>query len=116
MIHKPSFDTSQAPAILLAPITLIGACMSPLDKDVEDARMWIDFAETFVFSAAILSIDATEREHQETEIEAYKIIQAAYLICLLQNWEGNDTRKRKIRHHRFTAVIAVRIINLIRNY
>jgi hypothetical protein len=62
---------------------LIGACMSPLNTDVEDARLWIDFAETFVFSVAILSIDATEREHQEIEIEPYKIIQAGYLICIL---------------------------------
>jgi hypothetical protein len=107
IIHKPTFDISKTPLILLAPMIIIGACMSPLDMDVEDARTWIDLAETFVFSAAILSIEATERDSREVDIEPYKVIQAGYLICLLQNWEGNETVKRRVRHHRFTAIIAV---------
>jgi hypothetical protein len=109
IIHKPTFDISQTPLILLAPMIIIGACMSPLDMDVEDARTWIDLAETFVFSASILSSETTERDSREVDIEPYKVIQAGYLICLLQNWEGNETVKRRVRHHRFTAVIAVSI-------
>ncbi len=34
-------------------------------------------------------------------------LQAAYLVCLYQNWEGTDPSKRRIRRHRFSTVVSV---------
>jgi hypothetical protein len=38
------------------------------------------------------------------EIEA---LQAAYMVCLYQNWEGTDASKRRIRRYRFSTVVSV---------
>lgn len=34
-------------------------------------------------------------------------LQAAYNICLFQNWEGSDLSKRRIRRNRFSILISV---------
>jgi hypothetical protein len=34
-------------------------------------------------------------------------LQAAYLVCVYQNWEGTDAGKRRIRRHRFSTVVSV---------
>jgi hypothetical protein len=34
-------------------------------------------------------------------------LQASYIVCLYQNWEGSDTSKRRIRRHRFSTVVSV---------
>lgn len=34
-------------------------------------------------------------------------LQAAYAVCLYQNWEGSDRNKRRIRRYRYSTVIAV---------
>lgn len=36
-------------------------------------------------------------------------LQAAYIVCLFQNWEGTDASKRRIRRHRFSTVVSVGI-------
>jgi hypothetical protein len=34
-------------------------------------------------------------------------LQAAYMVCLYQNWEGSDASKRRIRRYRFAALVSV---------
>lgn len=34
-------------------------------------------------------------------------MQAAYIVCLYQNWEGSDQAKRRIRRHRFATLVSV---------
>jgi hypothetical protein len=35
-------------------------------------------------------------------------IQAAYIVCLYQNWEGGDASRRRIRRYRFSNLVSVR--------
>lgn len=41
---------------------------------------------------------------QERKVQA---LQAAYIVCLYQNWEGGDAGKRRIRRFRFGTMVAV---------
>lgn len=34
-------------------------------------------------------------------------LQAAYMVCLYQNWEGNDSSKSRIRRYRFATLVSV---------
>ncbi|KAH8799885.1 fungal-specific transcription factor domain-containing protein [Hyaloscypha sp. PMI_1271] len=113
ILHKPTFDLACAPVMLLVPMAIIGACMSPKDEEVGLAKEWLEFGEEIVFSSALLSAEPVERATSETDIPPLRIIQAAYITCILLNWEGNDTMKRRVRHHHFAAVVsAVREIGL----
>jgi hypothetical protein len=93
-----------------------GACVSPDPVDNEDAKVWFNCVEEMVFtdddfcrdiespvssdSAVPLSTPANRRKLQA--------LQAAYIVCLYQNWEGTDASKRRIRRHRFSTVVSVR--------
>lgn len=107
IIHRAAFDILCAPAILLVPMAIIGACMSPHAGEVSLAKKWLEFGEELVFSSTILSAEPAERDVSETDVPPLKILQAAYIICILLNWEGSDTMKRRVRNHRFAAVVSV---------
>lgn len=77
--------------------------------------MWFNCVEEMVFTddhlcsdpiftgpddqPAICSILASRRKLQA--------LQAAYIVCLYQNWEGSDASKRRIRRYRFGTVVSV---------
>jgi hypothetical protein len=89
--------------------------MSPDLVDAEEARTWFNCVEEMVFAdddfcrdiepPAVLDINAplatTETMHK------LQALQAAYLVCALQNWEGADSSKRRIRRHRFSTLVSV---------
>ncbi|KAL2256901.1 hypothetical protein VTK26DRAFT_956 [Humicola hyalothermophila] len=95
-------------------MAIIGACVSPDAVDNDDARTWFNCVEEMVFAdddfcrdvdpspttdmAQPVSTLATRRK-----LEA---LQAAYVVCLYQNWEGTDASKRRIRRHRFSALVS----------
>ena len=39
--------------------------------------------------------------------EKVQALQAAYMVCLYQNWEGSDASKRRIRRYRFATLVSV---------
>jgi hypothetical protein len=92
-----------------------GACVSPDPVDNEDARMWFNCVEEMVFAdddfcrdieppaVTDISIPVSTPANQR-KLQA---LQAAYLVCLYQNWEGTDASKRRIRRHRFSTVVSV---------
>lgn len=43
--------------------------------------------------------------NQKRKIQA---LQAAYIVCLYQNWEGTDASKSRIRRYRFATLVSVR--------
>jgi hypothetical protein len=112
ILHKPTFDVVCAPVMLLVPMAIIGACMSPKVEGVDLAKEWLEFGEEIVFSSALLSAEPVERAASDTDIPPLRIIQAAYITCILLNWEGNDTMKRRVRHHHFAAVVSVSNLTL----
>lgn len=107
IIHKPTFNALNVPVILLVPMAITGAFMSESDADVKLAMEWLEFGEEIVFASAILSAEPVERAPSDVDIPPLRIIQAAYLTCIMLNWEGSDTMKRRVRHHHFAALVSV---------
>ncbi|KAK0631445.1 hypothetical protein B0T14DRAFT_559239 [Immersiella caudata] len=113
IIHRPTFDQSSSKSALLAAMALLGACVSPDSQDNLDARLWFNCVEEMVFTDADFRSDTESAD--ETDLSSTMLpispklqaLQAAYVICLYQNWEGADASKRRIRRHRFSTVVSV---------
>lgn len=117
-IHRPSFDPQSAPAKLLAGMALIGASLSPHLPDRQNARLWFNTVEEWVFSDPDLSAATrqssagTSTSHTSDNDEHYaklRNLQAAYVVCIYQTWEGDMDSKFRIRRNRFTAMVSVGI-------
>ena len=85
--------------------------MSPDPVDNEDAKMWFNCVEEMVFTDDDFCRDIEPPAASEITLpenqRKLQALQAAYLVCLYQNWEGNDASKRRIRRHRFSTVVSV---------
>ncbi|KIW99738.1 uncharacterized protein Z518_11151 [Rhinocladiella mackenziei CBS 650.93] len=111
IVHMPTFDPASTKPELLAAMTLIGACVSPDRTDIENAKRWFNCVEEMVFDDADFCNDAPNPVCRDTgEVqwrrEKLRALQASYIVCLYQNWEGTNSSKRRIRRHRFSMVIA----------
>lgn len=94
----------------------LGACVSPDPQDNEDARMWFNCVEEMVFTDEDFCSDTepgsplSENSMPVSMLGSKRklqALQAAYIVCLYQNWEGTDASKRRIRRHRFSTVVSV---------
>ncbi|KAL4883187.1 hypothetical protein BJY04DRAFT_216488 [Aspergillus karnatakaensis] len=111
IIHKPTFDIHSTPLTLLISMLLVGASFAPEESVHQNAKVWCNTAEEIVFAdehfrRAVSLGDGTEADSRLRR-DALKALQAAYLMCLLQNWEGDDDSKRRIRRSRFSMVTAI---------
>ncbi|KAH7093536.1 zinc finger, C2H2 type domain-containing protein [Paraphoma chrysanthemicola] len=119
-VHKPSFDPKKSNLTLLAAMVLIGACVSPAPKCGTQARLWFDCVEEMVFSddhfcSDFFSFSGREATSQEVQKAKIQAVQAAYMVCLYQNWDGSDASRRRIRRYRFSTLVSVvRDLNLDR--
>lgn len=108
IIHKPTFDIHNAPHTLLVPMLLIGASLSPDESVKRNAKLWFSSAEEMAFAEEHFQYSITTRgENHPPKRKTLQALQAAYLICLLQNWEGDNNSKQRIRCYRYSMVIAV---------
>ena len=80
-----------------------------------DARRWFNCVEEMVFSDDDFckDIDPPSDDDISNPVstienrQKLQALQAAYIVCLYQNWEGADPSKRRIRRHRFSTVVSV---------
>lgn len=94
----------------------VGACVSPDPEDNRDAQMWFNCVEEMVFTDDDFGSDIEPPTLSDIAIPVntpdnrlkLQALQAAYHVCLYQNWEGTDPSKRRIRRHRFSTVVSVR--------
>lgn len=110
IIHRPTFNDAQCPCSLLLSMVLIGACMSPDSRDHAGANIWFNSLEEMIFSCDELFSEADPGDNwleRPAVRRRFELLQAAYFVCLLQNWEGSEESKRRIRRHRYSTVIAV---------
>ncbi|KAH8721710.1 hypothetical protein BGZ61DRAFT_571798 [Ilyonectria robusta] len=111
IFHKPSFVAEHSSPTLVASMALIGACSSPNANDRIHANVWFNCMEEVVFNDEILqdeSIVLDEFMHGRKKIRnRLEAIQAAYLVCIVQNWEGSKESKQRIRRHRYTTLIII---------
>lgn len=126
IIHRPSFDPVQAKPAVLATMALIGrsshsslhyrqylmtstgACVSPDPSDNQNAQTWFNCVEELVFIDEDFNSDVSFSSGslgaRRNKIQA---LQAAYMVCLYQTWEGGDASKRRIRRNRFATLVSV---------
>jgi hypothetical protein len=80
---------------------------------VDHAKVWFNAAEEIVFNDAAFYTNISDdelRDHHTSGTKSRKmtqVLQAAYAVCLFQNWEGNDLAKKRIRRYRYSIVVAV---------
>lgn len=108
IIHKPTFDIHNAPHTLLVPMLLIGASLFPDESVKRNAKLWFSSAEEMAFAEEHFQHSITTKgENHPPRRKTLQALQAAYLICLLQNWEGDNNSKQRIRCYRYSMVITV---------
>ena len=81
--------------------------MSPSAEDRQDAKLWFNCVEEMVFTGDELYTLDTGVWVPATQKRKVQALQAAYIVCLYQNWEGTDASKRRIRRYRFGTVVSV---------
>ncbi|KAL2754156.1 hypothetical protein ACRALDRAFT_1063086 [Sodiomyces alcalophilus JCM 7366] len=112
MIHRPTFDPATCKLVLLASMAVIGASISPDPVDNENAKLWFNCIEEMVFndddlcSETLYTLD-TGVLIPATQKRKIQALQAAYMVCLYQNWEGTDASKQRIRRYRYSTVVSV---------
>lgn len=109
IVHKPLFHAPSASLPLLCVMLIIGACLSPQERDTEAAREWMDSAEELIFSHECFKGEATAG--QTTEVcmkDKLQCLQASYLVCSLQKREGSVEAQARSRRHRHASMVAVR--------
>ncbi|KAJ9245289.1 hypothetical protein DTO169E5_1156 [Paecilomyces variotii] len=72
--------------------------------------MWFDVVEEIVFDDEWLEEDytpSTWARNPAGDLKRLRSLQAAYFVCLFQNWEGSESSKQRIRRHRYNTLIAI---------
>ncbi|KAK4949702.1 hypothetical protein LTR10_011543 [Elasticomyces elasticus] len=111
IVHKATFNSASSKPELVAAMAVMGACVSPESSDREAAKRWFNCVEEMVFSLDDLCDDSllsTSNENGEMQQWRGKLraLQAAYMVCLYQNWEGTHWSKRRIRRYRYSTMVA----------
>jgi hypothetical protein len=77
--------------------------------DSQDARIWFNCVEEMVFIDEDFNSDSAYLPSGGLTVHRRKIqaLQAAYMVCLYQNWEGTDASKSRIRRYRFATLVSV---------
>ncbi|KAF5639477.1 C2H2 transcription factor [Fusarium tjaetaba] len=111
-VHQPTFDPVTSKSILVACMALIGASVSPSKTDNEQAKIWFNCVEEIVFTDDDFCNDPLNSQdtlllNPIQNISKIQALQAAYMVCLYQGWEGTEASKRRIRRYRFSTVISM---------
>ncbi|OAP55593.1 hypothetical protein AYL99_10566 [Fonsecaea erecta] len=108
VIHKSTFQASEAPCTLVAAMVLIGASYSTIPQDRAFARIYCDGVEEIVFGDEYFGDSAVYSVLNAACLERrLRSLQAAHAMCLYQAWEGHETGKKRARRHRFGQVVAM---------
>ncbi|KAF5701485.1 hypothetical protein FMUND_13877 [Fusarium mundagurra] len=111
VFHRPTFDPTVKSPKLIAALSLIGACLSHDRKHHDQAMMWLEIVENWIFEDPDFSEDSiaqTDDEGQNSQVrQRLDILQAAYGILLLMNWEGDTKMRLRARRTRFPDIVFV---------
>ncbi|PYI07315.1 hypothetical protein BO78DRAFT_313470 [Aspergillus sclerotiicarbonarius CBS 121057] len=115
ILHKPTFCIDTAPVTLLVAMLLIGACLSVDGDDRAQAHTWLDRTEQLVFSGRSFQETGTGPVSYtgSSKREFLQELQAGFLICVCQYWEGSSQSRERTRQLTYSSLIAtVRTIGL----
>jgi hypothetical protein len=99
---------------LIAVMALVGACLSPEERDHASAQVWFELVEDLVFSDDAFHDhdipnawrDPTTTQRRSTHLQ---LLQAAYCVCLYQTWERSKRSKKRILQQRFNDLVYVSV-------
>ncbi|KAF2855295.1 hypothetical protein T440DRAFT_504721 [Plenodomus tracheiphilus IPT5] len=109
-IHRPTFEAKEKSPALIAAMTLVGACLSPDERDRASAQVWFNPVEEMVFSDHVF-IDHDVSSAWQASNDSHRrgthldMLQAAYCVCLYQTWEGCKRSKRRVLRQRFSDLV-----------
>ncbi|KAI8962599.1 hypothetical protein F5Y11DRAFT_181749 [Daldinia sp. FL1419] len=106
IVHRSSFNLAFAHPLLVMAMVLLGAVMSPFSQHREEAKLLLDIAENAIFGSKIFDCEGYRDVDEVHNSGAVATFQAAYFICIMQKWEGNEAAKERIRRHKFTSLVA----------
>jgi Fungal specific transcription factor domain len=115
-IHRPSFNPLTVSLPLLFAVLIIGAAMSREKESENMACHMFDILEYYCFQRSIFTTAAhTDPMTQDlwVSIEQLEQMQACYCVMILQEWEGSNEAKKRMRNVRAEALSKVRIRPLI---
>lgn len=90
----------------------LGACVSPNQEDNGNPPTWFNCVEEAVYADDEFNRDPIMPFHPARDRQKVQALQAAYMVCLYQDWEGTDAGKKRIRRHRFSTVLSVSLLVL----
>ncbi|CVL00372.1 related to C2H2 transcription factor [Fusarium proliferatum] len=111
-IHRSTFDPMSCNMGLMAAMVLIGASVSPDPSDIDQAKQWYSSVEEIVFTDQEFfndrrSANNTTSFTYNSSLSEIQTLQAAYLVCMYQNWEGTNASKRRIRRYRYSTLVSM---------
>jgi len=114
VLHQPSFDLETISLPLLFAFLLVGSTFSEKHQSALNASTLHNLAEEYVFeNEEFLQILQGPRQHQTIRKKSIEILQAAYLVSLLQNWKNDIIARRRMRTVRYCQIVsAVRMLGL----
>lgn len=79
--------------------------------DNEAARTWFNCVEEIVFIDDDFNDDLNHLCTSNMAVHRRKTqsLQAAFMVCLYQNFEGTDASKSRIRRYRFATLVSVSV-------
>jgi hypothetical protein len=111
VFHRPTFDPTLKSPKLIAALSLIGASLSPERKQYDQAMVWLEIVENWIFQDPDFSEDIipqTDDDGQALQVrQRLDMVQAAYAIVLLMNWEGDTKTRLRARRTRFPDIVYV---------
>lgn len=104
IIHRPSFDCTRVSLPLLLSIFLFGSlCSVPQDAALS-TRQFFDVSEEYIFNALReLTRDGKRIPDSDEELQ---ILQAAFIMNIIQNGTNNETTRRRVRIHRHPSLVS----------
>jgi hypothetical protein len=106
IIHRSSFNLKTAPLNLILVVCLAGALYSSLQEAIIMAQGLLDVAEEYIFQDPHFEQLATGNFSGEAS-QACASVQSAVMITMIQNWEGNEAARRRVRTERFGGIVSV---------
>jgi hypothetical protein len=111
-IHRPTFDAREKSSSLIAAMVVVGACLSPDERERDIAFTWFNTIEEMVFDDDLFSQEHLHMAWQKPGYSELRkshldILQAAYCVCLFQTWEGRKQSRKRALRHKFNALVYV---------
>lgn len=111
IIHRPTFEPTKAPSMMVLVLVLIGAHMSDCLEDSLNAKPWLDMAEDEIFAHPSLSGEtqgsAADKDSEKSLRERLEVLQSAIYISVLQTWEGSNVARTRICSNLYSKVVSV---------